>query len=69
MFFENKELTEQKFFKSQNLFKNHVRLGAASAIKAKWHFKKKNCAGKIQGKLKLKNGLSRARPTIAPLEE
>ena len=34
MFFENKELTEQKIFKSQNLFKNHVRLGAA--IKAKW---------------------------------
>ena len=60
MFFENKELTEQKIFKSQNLFKNHVRLGAASAIKAKWHLKK-NCAGKMQGRLKLKNGLSRAR--------
>ena len=36
---ENKELTEQKIFKSQNLFKNHVRLGAA--IKAKCHLKKK----------------------------
>ena len=61
MFFENKELTEQKNFKSQNLFKNYVRLEAA--IKAERHFKK-NCAGQIQGRLKLKNGLSRARPTI-----